>query len=234
MARPKQTKAALAKLNMQFIQYGISKPINYEQYLRIVDHQPITRRELKQLFLGRWERMLRSLIRYYPNVYTDAAIGQTTPFTTKEIEKGPETILDIRDRWRNSTAAPSKDPYSGVNIATIVNKHGKELANGTDLEKQYVRGALIEIWIHNKARGMDSSKVPVTEDLRWKDANFGDLTKEEEAHLATGLTASESKPESGLGFGHEQSTSDKKGKLSGLEALKQLGAKKEEDNGKDI
>lgn len=234
MARPKQTKAALAKLNLQFIQYGVSKPINYEQYIRTVDHQPITRRELKQLFLGRWERMLKALIRYYPNVYTDAAIGQNTPFVPKEAPKRAPSLLDIRDRWRNSTSAPSNDPYSGVNVATIVNKHGKELANGTELEKQYMRGALIEIWLHNKARGMDSSKVPVTEDIRWKGANFGDLTVEEEKHLATGLTAAESKTESGLGFGHEQPTSDKKGKLSGLEALKQLGAKKEEDNGKDI
>ena len=230
MARPKQTKAALARLNLQFIQYGISKPINYEQYIRIVDNVPITRRELKKLFLGRWERMLKALIRYYPNVYTDAALGADTPFIPKEVPKNPPSLLDIRDRWRNSTSAPSKDPYSGVNIAIIVNKHGKELANGTELEKQYMRGALIEIWLSNKARGMDSSKVPVTQDLRWKNAEFGDLTKQEEEHLATGLTASES----GLGFGHEQPKFEKKEKLSGLEALKQLGAKKEEDNGKDI
>lgn len=229
MARPKQTKAALAKLNLQFIEHGITVPVTYDQYIAEVKNSPITKRELKKLFLGRWERLLKALIRYYPNVYSDAAVGNTAFIPKKEAPK-VESLLTIRDRWRNSTSAPSDDPYSGVNFAMIVNKHGRELAKGSQLEREYMRGALIEIWLHNKARGMDSSKVPVTEDLRWRNADFGQLTESEKEHLATGLTA----PERGLGFGHEQSTSDNKSTLSGLEALKQLGAKKEEDNGKDI
>lgn len=72
MARPRQTRAALARLNTQFIQYGVTAPITYAEYVKLVDTNPITRRELKKLFIGRWERLLKALGHYYPNVYEDA------------------------------------------------------------------------------------------------------------------------------------------------------------------
>ena len=72
MARPRQTRAALAKLNAQFIQYGVTAPISYDEYVKLVDNDPITRRELKTLFLGRWQRLLKALVHYYPSTYDDA------------------------------------------------------------------------------------------------------------------------------------------------------------------
>jgi hypothetical protein len=206
----KAKKSSIDRLYEQFQMYGFTTDITYEEYAKIVDY-PLSRRVIKKLFMGRWIRVMRTLERVYPDVNT--AGNRIAPVVKEE-----ETLLTIRNRWRNETADPSPDPYSGVNLATIVNKHGKGLAMGSELEKKYMRGALIEIWLQNKARGMDSSKVPVTEDIRWKAADFGDLTPEEEEHLAT---ASESKPKSGLGFGHEQSPSDKKEKkFSGLEILR--------------
>lgn len=84
MARPRQTKAALAKLNAQFIQYGITERISYDEYIKIVDNEPITRRELKKLFLGRWERLLKALNHYYPTTFADAkAAHKPTPAPQK-------------------------------------------------------------------------------------------------------------------------------------------------------
>lgn len=210
---------------MQFIQYGITEPVSYEEYIKIVDYKPITRREVKRLFLGRWQRTLSSLLRYYPSVYSDASLpgGETYKPSPKP---AIDPILEVRNRWRNETADPSPDPYAGVNIARIVNVHGEELAKGTDVEKAYVRGALIEMWRVNKARGMDAAKTPVNEWDKWVEWCLGDLTPSDLEHLATGETIHES----GLGFGHEQSNPKKDKKLSGLEALKALSAKKEADD----
>lgn len=80
MARPRQTRAALARLNAQFIQYGITERPTYDEYIKLVDNEPITRRELKKLFLGRWERLLKVLVHYYPSTYEDAkAAHKPTP-----------------------------------------------------------------------------------------------------------------------------------------------------------
>jgi hypothetical protein len=191
-----------------FKDFGLPLDIEHKSYLNIVgSREALSAISVKRSFKA-WKYLLHALKIKHPEL---AAAPEQTPAPK-------ETLLTIRNRWRNETADPSPDPYSGVNLATIVNKHGKGLARGSELEKKYMRGALIEIWLQNKARGMDSSKVPVTEDIRWKAADFGDLTPEEEEHLAT---ASESKPKSGLGFGHEQSPSDKKEKkFSGLEILR--------------
>ena len=72
MARSRQTKASIKKLYEQFIQYGIKTPVSYEEYIKLVDYDPVTRRELQQLFMGRWSRVLKVLAKYYPDVYAKA------------------------------------------------------------------------------------------------------------------------------------------------------------------
>jgi hypothetical protein len=214
MLKRRQTRAAIEKLNMQFIQYGITKPISYEEYIRIVDHKPMTRRELRQLFNGRWERLIKVLLKYYPNVYSQA-VSTEAPAAPPVKEK--ETLLTIRNRWRNETADPSDDPYAGVNVAIIVNKHGTELAAGTDLERQYLRGALIEIWRARSAKNMDAAEEGPDHDPRWIKHNLGELTKSDKAHMHKNK---EKKPSLG-GLEPEN-------KLSGLDSLRaKLGGKDE-------
>ena len=104
MVRRRQTRAALAKLNMQFIQYGITEPISYEEYIRIVDHQPITRRELRQLFQGRWERVIKVLLKYYPTVYSQAtptqksASGNTKADQKAQAATNPHGFSDAQQK----------------------------------------------------------------------------------------------------------------------------------------
>lgn len=220
MISSKPRKAVLAKLYEQFQLYGLTTDVSYEEYAQTVDF-PVAKRVIKKGWMGRWVRAMSSLLQTYPDVNE---VGNRESKKPSKVAVDP--ILEVRNRWRNETADPSPDPYSGVNIATIVNVHGEELAKGTDVEKAYVRGALIEMWRANKARGMDAAKTPVNEWDKWVEWCLGDLSPSDLEHLATGETIHES----GLGFGHEQSNPKKDKKLSGLEALKALSAKKEADD----
>lgn len=94
MARARQTRACLTKLNNQFIQYGVTKQISYDEYLKLGVALPITRRELASLFNGRWVKTLRLLEKYFPHVYSDAQKAHKVTETRKESKaaKGLEAL----------------------------------------------------------------------------------------------------------------------------------------------
>lgn len=77
MATRRQTTASLDKLYAHFIQHGVTKPITYDEYLSLGTSGPMTRRELAQIFNGRWARVLTALIRRHPLVYDQASLAHT-------------------------------------------------------------------------------------------------------------------------------------------------------------
>ena len=186
----------LATLEKHFLDFELPLDIDQKSYMSIVGTQAVSVISIKRSFKA-WK-------------YAMVALRRRLRVVTPEIKPAPQpTLLDIRDRWRNSTADPSSDPYAGVNVATIVNKHGEDLAAGTDLERQYLRGALIEIWRDCAAKGMDSAKEGPDKDSRWIKHNLGELTASDKEHMSK---KKEKKPSLG-GLKSEK-------KLSGLESLR--------------
>ena len=183
-------------LEKHFLDFELPLNIDQKSYMKIVGQEAVGVVAIKRSF-KQWK-------------YATHALRARMRVVNKEIKPAPQpTLLDIRDRWRNSTADPSSDPYAGVNVATIVNKHGEDLAAGTDLERQYLRGALIEIWRDNSAKGMDYANQSPDEESRWVKFNLGPLTESDKEHMSKN---NEKKPSLG-GLESEK-------KLSGLESLR--------------
>lgn len=186
----------LMTLEKHFLDFELPLDIDQKSYMNIVGKNAVSAVAIKRSFKA-WK-------------YAMVALRNRMRVVNKEIKPAPKpTLLDIRNRWRNSTADPSSDPYAGVNVATIVNKHGEELASGTDLERQYLRGALIEIWRSNAANGMDYANQSPDAESRWVKFNLGPLTESDKEHMSK---KEEKKPSLG-GLKSEK-------KLSGLEALR--------------
>lgn len=61
------------RLASQIIQYNIKPDITHQEYLKIVDHNPILQRELRQDFDSRWAKLVGMMLSYHPHVYKHAA-----------------------------------------------------------------------------------------------------------------------------------------------------------------
>ena len=61
------------RLASQVIQYNIKPDITHQEYLKIVDHNPILQRELRQDFDNRWAKLVNMMLAQHPHVYKHAA-----------------------------------------------------------------------------------------------------------------------------------------------------------------
>lgn len=99
MAGPRAKKQILAKLYEQFQLYGLDTSVSYEEYLDTVDF-PITRRVIRTMWLGRWARVMKALIRYYPdvNIAGNRASGNTKADQKEQAESNPHGFSDAQQK----------------------------------------------------------------------------------------------------------------------------------------
>ena len=68
MATMKSKKAVLANLYEQFKMNGLTTSVSYEEYVKAVGGDAITRRTVKKGWGGRWPRVTSQLAQYYPDI----------------------------------------------------------------------------------------------------------------------------------------------------------------------
>ena len=72
MIRRRVKRAIADKLAAQIIQYNLKSGIGHDEYLELVTHDPITKRDLAKDFANRWDRVVSMMLKYHPIVYVQA------------------------------------------------------------------------------------------------------------------------------------------------------------------
>jgi len=73
MIRRRVKREIANKLAAQVLQYNLSEGITHDEYLKIVTHSPITKKDLSRDFCNRWERALSMMLKYHPKAFAKAA-----------------------------------------------------------------------------------------------------------------------------------------------------------------
>jgi hypothetical protein len=73
MIRRRVKMEIASRLASQVLQYNLKEKISHDEYLKIVTHNPVTKRDLSRDFNNRWERAVSMMLKYYPQAFKEAA-----------------------------------------------------------------------------------------------------------------------------------------------------------------